>query len=99
MGRHSKSIDITRKCCGLCRGKFELIVNGKVVHSNVDKTPNAINKAPNVNKTPNVDKTPNNRFAIFVKENYKNCRTPGKSHSDAMKLLSLKFGETKLSEK
>lgn len=26
-GRHSKSIDITKKVCGVCRGRFELIIN------------------------------------------------------------------------
>ena len=31
------------------------------------------------------------RFALFVKDNYKDVRTPGVSHKDAMKELSKKF--------
>lgn len=31
IGRHSKSLDMTRKVCGRCHGKFELLVNGKLV--------------------------------------------------------------------
>ncbi len=41
--------------------------------------------------------TPMNKFAQFVKENYRSCRTPGTNHGDAMKLLSQKFAEAKLS--
>ena len=37
-----------------------------------------------------------NAFAMFVKENYKHCRTPGSSHKEAMALLSQKFAATKL---
>jgi len=63
--RHSKSIDVDKKCCGRCRGRFELIVNGKLTKSgsgNSRTTP----------RTPNGG-TPN-KFALFVKENYKQCR-------------------------
>jgi hypothetical protein len=48
---------------------------------------------PEVSKTP--AKTPN-AFALFVKENYKDCRTPGSSHKDAMALLSQKFAVSKI---
>jgi hypothetical protein len=37
-----------------------------------------------------------NAFALFVKENYKHCRTPGSSHKDAMALLSKQFAASKL---
>jgi len=45
-------------------------------------------------------KTPKapNAFATFVKENYKNYRTPGSSHKDAMSMLSKKFAEAKISK-
>ena len=29
VGRHSKSLDIERKVCAKCRGRFELLVNHK----------------------------------------------------------------------
>lgn len=29
IGRHSKSIDVTKVCCSRCKSKFELVVNGK----------------------------------------------------------------------
>jgi hypothetical protein len=90
VGRHSKSLDINKKCCGMCRGRFELVVNGKVVETSNDV--GVENVANNVGG-------PKNRFADFVKQNYKNVRTPGKTHSEAMKALSQQFAETKLAEK
>lgn len=29
VGRHSKSLDTSKKVCGICRGKFELYTQGK----------------------------------------------------------------------
>jgi hypothetical protein len=99
VGRHSKSIDIAKKCCGLCRGRFELIVNGRVVEPAVEGPTTTsmtnLNTGVGTPKAASVD-TPKNRFAAFVKENYKSCRTPGKTHAEAMKALSLQFAQTKL---
>ena len=37
-----------------------------------------------------------NAFAAFVKDNYKFHRTPGVSHTDAMKELSKEFAKNKI---
>ena len=99
IGRHSKSIDVSKKCCGLCRGKFELIVNGKVVESSSQQQL-TVDSGSDHCTTPNLKSnvTPN-KFAMFVKDNYKNCRTPGTTHADVMKTLSSQFAQTKLSAK
>ena len=34
-----------------------------------------------------------NKFALFVKEHYKNVRIPGTTHAEAMQLLSKKFNK------
>ena len=34
-----------------------------------------------------------NKFALFVKEHYKNVRIPGMTHAEAMQLLSKKFNK------
>lgn len=44
-----------------------------------------------------VFRTPN-RFAVFVKDNYKDVRTPGVKHADAMKELGKMFARAKLEE-
>ena len=86
-GRHSKSVDTDRKRCGRCKGQLQLLVASKQ-NGKYELQPDATDL-----KTP--AKTPN-AFALFVKENYKHCRTPGSSHKDAMALLSQKFAATKL---
>ena len=66
--------------------RFELVVNGKQVSAKAQGAGNsATPKAPNP-------------FAIFVKENYKNHKAPGVKHGDVMKILSVKFSETKISK-
>ena len=86
-GRHSKSVDTDTKRCGRCRGKLRLLVASKQ-NGKYELKPDCPDP-----KTP--AKTPN-AFALFVKDNYKHCRTPGSSHKDAMALLSKKFAATKL---
>jgi hypothetical protein len=49
------------------------------------------------NSTDRPPKTPN-AFAAFVKDNYKHCRTHGRTHGDAMKVLSNMFADTKISK-
>ena len=39
------------------------------------------------------ERRPPNKFAVFVKDNYKNSRTPGKTHSEAMKELGQMFAQ------
>ncbi|XP_013148784.1 PREDICTED: uncharacterized protein LOC106111305 [Papilio polytes] len=79
--RHSKSIDVTKKCCGYCHGTFEVIVNRK-------------NKDGVVVSTP-ARKTGPNGFALFVKENYGNLKDGTKSHAEVMKLLGEQFSARK----
>ena len=86
IGRHSKSLDVERKVCGHCHGRFQLLLNtggGGARQAGSSGTPGGKGRAP----------TP---FANFVKENYKHHRTPGVSHGDVMKILSAKFSQTKL---
>ncbi|XP_071452925.1 germ cell nuclear acidic protein-like [Hetaerina americana] len=83
IGRHSKSLDIQRKCCGICGGTFELFLNTK------DEAGKSV---PKTLRTPNA-------FALFVKENYKTAKRTQDNlkHKDVMKLLSEQFAAAKIS--
>ncbi|XP_075986973.1 uncharacterized protein LOC142983794 isoform X2 [Anticarsia gemmatalis] len=74
--RHSKSIDVTKKCCGYCRGTFELILNKK-------------NKDGVIVSTP-ARKGATNDFALFVKLNYA-LHKEGRTHAQVMKILGEQF--------
>ncbi|CAG2214215.1 Acidic repeat-containing protein [Mytilus edulis] len=63
VGRHSKSLDTKRFICGKCKGAFVLL----------DKYGKPANQATNKDGTA---KTPN-KFALFVKENYKEIKKRG----------------------
>lgn len=84
INRHSKSLDIERKRCGICLGKFDVFVNKKGKGSDIRSEPVQSGKRKN---------TP---FADFVKEHYKNVRTNDVSHAEAMKILSQKFQAMKV---
>ncbi|XP_072945914.1 uncharacterized protein [Epargyreus clarus] len=79
--RHSKSIDITKKCCGYCRGTFEIIVNKKTKDGVVVSTP-ARKGGPN-------------DFALYVKENYGTLKDGTRTHAQVMKLLGEQFAAKK----
>lgn len=79
--RHSKSIDVTKKCCGYCRGTFEIIVNKK-------------NKDGVVVSTPARKAGPNG-FALYVKENYGSIKDGTRSHAEVMKMLGEQFSAKK----
>ncbi|CAC5414579.1 Acidic repeat-containing protein [Mytilus coruscus] len=85
VGRHSKSLDIKRFVCGKCKGAFVLL----------DKSGKPANQATNKDGTA---KTPN-KFALFVKENYKEIKKRDKSmkHGEVMSVLSKEFAKQKLS--
>ena len=91
IGRHSKSLDIVTKCCGYCRGKFELITN----NNHTEKLKVGIHEGTRGNY-----ETPKklNPFSAYVKENYKVTRTPGTTHADTMKQLSENFAKTKIAK-
>ena len=93
IGRHSKSLDTERKVCGHCHGRFELVVN-------TGATPARGGASASNTATPASSAKPKapTGFALFVKENYKLHKVPGKSHADVMKILSTKFSETKISK-
>jgi len=83
-GRHSKSIDVGKKCCGICKGKLELKDRkGRVVKEGLDKENNTGSSTPKINP-----------FADFVKNNYK--REKGVTHSEVMKMLSEKWKQLKI---
>ncbi|KAK9743895.1 SprT-like family [Popillia japonica] len=81
-GRHTKSLDIERKCCGYCHGRFEIFIN---------KTTKSGKKA----MTPVTPKKQATGFALFVKENYSNVKQDNVTHAEVMKILSKKFAEVK----
>eukprot|EP00095_Tigriopus_kingsejongensis_P002102 snap_masked-scaffold244_size240795-processed-gene-1.17 protein:Tk02102 transcript:snap_masked-scaffold244_size240795-processed-gene-1.17-mRNA-1 annotation:"conserved hypothetical protein" len=86
VGRHSKSLDTDRKVCGKCRGHFELLLNLKG---------GANSETPGRRVQPATPRAPN-PFALFVKDHYKNVRTPGVAHKEAMHMLSDQFARTKI---
>lgn len=77
IGRHSKSLDVEKKRCGLCYGKFEVYLNKTTKNGNVQML-----------ATP---KKGINKFPQFVKENYGLVKTPDRKHKDVMNILSKKF--------
>ncbi|KAI4465902.1 transcriptional regulator [Holotrichia oblita] len=81
-GRHTKSLDIEKKCCGYCHGRFEVFIN---------KTTKTGKKAV----TPVTPKKQPTGFALFVKENYGNVKQNNITHAEVMKILSTKFAELK----
>ncbi|KAG7168219.1 uncharacterized protein LOC121867533 [Homarus americanus] len=93
IGRHSKSLDIEKKVCGYCYGRFELVINSQRGHakSGLD-TP--AGKPPKTPRTPGA-------FAIFVKENYGSVKKSRQNikHADVMKVLSEEFGKMKANNK
>ncbi|XP_030752464.1 uncharacterized protein LOC115879674 [Sitophilus oryzae] len=83
IGRHSKSLNIDRKRCGHCLGKFEVLLNKTSKQGDVKTVP----------VTPKKELT---GFALFVKENYALHKEPTIKHADVMKILGQKFSEVKL---
>ena len=90
VGRHSKSLDTASKCCGYCRGKFELISQ----NNNGSKSTKVVDE----NNENFVTPKRTNAFSTFVKENYRLTRTPGTTHADTMKMLSEQFAKTKITQ-
>lgn len=86
IGRHSKSLDIERKRCGYCHGKFEVLLN-KVSKKGETKT------------VPATPKKELNGFALYVKENYGTVKTPILKHGEVMKILGQNFQKIKISNK
>ncbi|XP_021352160.1 acidic repeat-containing protein-like [Mizuhopecten yessoensis] len=85
IGRHSKSLDMDRKVCGYCRGRFTLLSNT----GRGGSTPVSGSSTP---RTPN-------KFALFVKDNYGDIKKREQSlkHKDIMKILSQEFAKNKIS--
>ena len=86
-GRHSKSLDVTRKVCGRCRGVFECVLTARRGEEGGAATP----------ATPRAAAP----FALFVKEHYsavKGTAAAGTKHAELMRLLGQKFAETKISQ-
>ncbi|XP_015603580.1 dentin sialophosphoprotein isoform X2 [Cephus cinctus] len=88
IGRHSKSLDVEKKRCGHCYGKFELLTN-KVTKSGTVQV-----------ATPAHTKTPSG-FALYVKQNYNLIKSKRRSlkHGDVMKILSSQFANLKIAKK
>ncbi|XP_044002922.1 dentin sialophosphoprotein-like isoform X2 [Aphidius gifuensis] len=75
IGRHSKSLDVEKKRCGHCFGKFELLIN-------------RVTKSGTTLQTPKTTKGPTG-FALFVKENYGTVKKErqGVAHKEVMQIL------------
>ena len=89
IGRHSKSLDLNRKRCGYCHGKFELLINKvKKDGTKSQKKSTAKTKEPS-------------GFALYVKENYHSVKKSGAAtkHGDVMKILGQQFSAVKLTPK
>lgn len=85
IGRHSKSLDVEKKRCGHCYGKFELLINKTTKSGTVQmQTPN---RGPSA-------------FALYVKENYNSVKKERNiKHAEIMKLLGQQFSAIKLTKK
>ena len=88
IGRHSKSLDVQKKRCGYCYGKFELFINRTTKSGTVQM------------KTPSRSKDPS-AFALYVKENYHSVKQNRRSmkHGDVMKVLGQQFSAIKIAKK
>ncbi|KYN34813.1 Acidic repeat-containing protein [Trachymyrmex septentrionalis] len=86
IGRHSKSLDIEKKRCGYCYGKFELLIN-KITKSGTVQV-----------QTPKREPT---GFALYVKQNYNSVKKEKSNmkHADVMKLLGQQFSAIKIAKK
>lgn len=69
---HSKSKKVERIRCAYCHGAIEIYLNKRNGAGEVCPTP--VRKATG--------------FAAFVKVEYRNCKQPGVSHAEVMRLLS-----------
>ncbi|XP_040577336.1 uncharacterized protein [Lepeophtheirus salmonis] len=86
IGRHSKSLDTDKKCCGYCKGRFVLLRN---YNKGVNTPISSQSSSQTTPRTPNA-------FASFVKEHYKTHKKPGISHGDVMKTLGTMFKAAKI---
>lgn len=85
IGRHSKSLDIEKKRCGHCYGKFELLLNKTTKSGTVQM------------QTP---KREPSAFALYVKENYNSVKKERNiGHAAVMKLLGQQFSAIKIAKK
>lgn len=87
VGRHSKSLDVEKKRCGHCYGKFELLIN-KITKSGTVEVKTPTTKKPTA-------------FALFVKENYHSVKKErkGVAHKEVMQILGQQFSAIKISKK
>ena len=85
IGRHSKSLDIERKRCGHCYGKFELLLNKTTKDGTVQV------------QTPKREPT---GFALYVKQNYNFVKKDrNMRHAEVMKTLGQQFSAVKIAKK
>ena len=76
---------------------MELLVASKIAGkymTYVKNTGDPLGGKTDILRTPK----PPNAYANFVKDHYKDFRTPGSSHKDVMQALSLQFSQTKISK-
>ncbi|XP_076282828.1 uncharacterized protein LOC143210139 [Lasioglossum baleicum] len=84
IGRHSKSLDVEKKRCGHCYGKFELLINKTTKSGTVQV------------QTP---KRELGGFALFVKQNYSSIKKDRNvKHAEIMKILGQQFSAVKIAK-
>ena len=74
--------------CGRCRGTLSLVVNHRS---------SATSATPGRRLEPKTPRAPT-AFVRFVQDHYKEARTPGTKHQEAMQILSAQF-KSKMSVK
>lgn len=80
-------MNVEKKRCGHCFGKFELLIN-------------RVTKSGTTLQTPKAKKGPTG-FALFVKENYGTVKKErqGVAHKEVMQILGQQFSAIKIGKK
>jgi predicted SprT family Zn-dependent metalloprotease len=88
IGRHSKSLNLNKKRCGYCHGRFELLIN-------------KITKTGNVQKKSTFQTKELSGFALYVKQNYQLVKQSKAAikHGEVMKILGNQFSAIKITQK
>ncbi|CAL4140815.1 unnamed protein product, partial [Meganyctiphanes norvegica] len=98
IGRHSKSLDTTKKVCGYCYGKFDVLLTSAINKGSQNENNTPSSNTPSTFQTPKATPRTPNPFALFVKENYNTIKKSSGTnlkHGDVMKLLSAEFSKLK----
>nr|CAG4643862.1 EOG090X0464 [Lepidurus arcticus] len=84
IGRHSKSVDVQRQVCPVCKSWLHMV--------------DTKNQGKSAKENEKVGESAPNAFALFVKHHYKDVKASrqGLTHKEVMQMLSTKFAAHKL---